>query len=141
MSLNFPNSPVDGQVFEDTNSGNRYVYNSYYTVWEYEANTSNVIVSGPSYTSFTKLNSNTVITDIGSYLVDTANGSVYLTMPSATEGDAIFIADGGGDKTVNSIVIRVTSGTVNDANTDFFIDTPNVVAQLIYSNTNWKVFF
>lgn len=38
MALNFPNSPVDGQTYLDTSSGNRYVYDSANTLWKYASN-------------------------------------------------------------------------------------------------------
>jgi hypothetical protein len=34
MPLNFPNSPTDGQLYTDTNSGNRWVWDSANTVWK-----------------------------------------------------------------------------------------------------------
>ena len=33
MALNFPNSPIDGQVYIDSTSGNRYVYDAARTRW------------------------------------------------------------------------------------------------------------
>jgi hypothetical protein len=38
MALNFPASPVDGQIYYDTASGNRYVYDAATTKWSYTAN-------------------------------------------------------------------------------------------------------
>ena len=38
MALNFPASPVDGQIYYDSTSGNRYVYKAATTKWEYTAN-------------------------------------------------------------------------------------------------------
>ncbi len=34
MTLQFPNTPTDGQVYTDTNSGNRWVWDSANTVWK-----------------------------------------------------------------------------------------------------------
>lgn len=34
MALNFPNSPTDGQIYTDTPSGNRWVWDSANTVWK-----------------------------------------------------------------------------------------------------------
>lgn len=39
MALNFPSSPTDGQIYTDSVSGNRYVYNSANTAWLYSSNT------------------------------------------------------------------------------------------------------
>ncbi len=38
MALQFPASPVDGQIFYDATSGNRYVYDATATKWKYAAN-------------------------------------------------------------------------------------------------------
>lgn len=40
MALNFPNSPIDGQIYFDASSGNRYIYDSANTIWKYAANNS-----------------------------------------------------------------------------------------------------
>ena len=34
MALNFPNSPTDGQIYTDTPSGNRWVWDSANTIWK-----------------------------------------------------------------------------------------------------------
>ena len=39
MALNFPTSPVDGQTYYDSSSGNRYIYDSARSLWKYVANT------------------------------------------------------------------------------------------------------
>lgn len=48
MALNFPASPVDGQVYVDTTSGNRYVYNATKSTWN--ANTYVSATVGGFYT-------------------------------------------------------------------------------------------
>jgi hypothetical protein len=40
MALNFPSSPINGQIYFDASSGNRYVYDSANTIWTYAANNS-----------------------------------------------------------------------------------------------------
>lgn len=90
---------------------------------------------------YTPLNSNTTLVSVGCYVVNTMGGPVTITMPAGSFGDSIRIADGGGDKTENNIIVRVTSGTVNNSNTDFFIDVPNTIVEFIYTDVNdWKVF-
>lgn len=38
MSINFPTSPTNNQIFIDTTTGNRYVYNDFKGQWRYQAN-------------------------------------------------------------------------------------------------------
>ena len=38
MALNFPSTPANGQIYYDTTSGNRYVYDSTKAQWRYSAN-------------------------------------------------------------------------------------------------------
>ena len=48
MALNFPASPIDGQVYSDTLSGNRYVYDATNSRWN--SNTYVSAVMGGFYT-------------------------------------------------------------------------------------------
>lgn len=43
MALNFPNSPIDGQVYIDTISGNRYVYDAANIRWNSNTYVSSII--------------------------------------------------------------------------------------------------
>jgi hypothetical protein len=45
MALIFPSSPSDGQIYTDTTTGNRYVYNSTVGVWSFAANNVGMSVS------------------------------------------------------------------------------------------------
>jgi hypothetical protein len=38
MALTFPSSPVDGQLYVDTGTGNRYIYDSGKGLWKYASN-------------------------------------------------------------------------------------------------------
>ena len=53
MALNFPSSPVDGQIYFDSTSGNRYVYVAATTKWQFE------------YISYTATANNTVNSAFG----------------------------------------------------------------------------
>lgn len=138
MALNFPNSPSNGQLYSDPVSGNQWMYTSFYGVWR-AAN--EAAGGGGASLSYTDLNSNTTISQAGNYIVNTANGPVYLTMPAVSIGSLVTIADGGGDKTTNNIIIRTLSGTVNSSNSDFYIDVPNTTVDFVYTQyDDWKVF-
>lgn len=39
MALNFPNSPTANQIYTDTTTGNRYVWDAVRKLWKYSANT------------------------------------------------------------------------------------------------------
>ena len=65
MSLNFPSSPTNNQIYFDATSGNRYKYNDVNNVWFYAAN--NTIEGAAS-------DSQVIFDDGGS-----ANGSAGLT--------------------------------------------------------------
>lgn len=45
MALDFPSSPTNGQVYTDSTTGNRYVYNTASGRWNYSANDINMSVA------------------------------------------------------------------------------------------------
>jgi hypothetical protein len=45
MALTFPTSPTNGQVFTDTITGNRYVYDSSKSIWKFSSNSVGMSVS------------------------------------------------------------------------------------------------
>jgi hypothetical protein len=45
MALTFPSSPIDGQVFTDTETGNRYLYDATRGLWKFAANNVGMTVS------------------------------------------------------------------------------------------------
>ena len=45
MALTFPSSPTNGQVYTDTTTGNRYVYDSTKRIWKFSSNTVTMSVS------------------------------------------------------------------------------------------------
>lgn len=45
MAINFPNSPANNEIYYDSTSGNRYIYNGTEGVWKFYANTVGVSVS------------------------------------------------------------------------------------------------
>ena len=45
MALTFPSSPTNGQIYTDTVTGNRYVYDSAKSIWKFAANNVGMSVS------------------------------------------------------------------------------------------------
>lgn len=45
MALTFPSSPTNGQIYADTTTGNRYIYNATVGVWSFAANNVGMSVS------------------------------------------------------------------------------------------------
>ena len=45
MALTFPSSPTNGQVYTDTTTGNRYIYDSSKGLWKYSSNNVGLTVS------------------------------------------------------------------------------------------------
>lgn len=91
--------------------------------------------------SYDIIRSNTVLPGAGKYLVDTANGTVFITLPdSVGTGEYVLLLDMLGDKTVNSAIIRCNTSTINGRADDFYFDVPNVRVELVYTGITWKVF-
>lgn len=73
--------------------------------------------------------------------VDTSNGPVVLALPaSPSQGDTVAVADAGGDKSVNGILIRGNGNTVVDQTiTDVSFDTNNKEIRFVWNSNFWAV--
>jgi Chaperone of endosialidase len=112
MSLNFPTSPVNNQIYLDSVSGNRYKYDAVNNVWFYTAN--NVLGAG--------LTSNTqVIYDINGGV----GGSYGLTF---NQGANTLTAN-----TINAYSMRVTGNLYIGSNT-VTISNNSIYADAIFVN-------
>jgi hypothetical protein len=90
---------------------------------------------------YVRLTSNTTLTPYRSFLADTTNGSVYLTLPaSPSEGQRLAVADGGGNKITNPAIILRNGSTISGTTNDLSFDVPDTVAEFVYTGTTWKVF-
>lgn len=97
--------------------------------------------AGGGTDSYEVVRSNTALAGAGKYMVDTANGTIYITLPDVVgTGEYVSLVDMLGDKTVNSAIIRCNTSTINGSSDDFYFDVPNVKVELIYTGTTWKVF-
>lgn len=138
MALNFPSSPVDGQIYYDSSSGNRYVYDATATKWKYAANNDpytgvsntqilynnqNAIDGSPGLTfSSNTLYTNTV--NVSGYIY--GNGA-FLTGVASDLSPAFNTANAAFDKanTVNTFAYGVAVNAAaafnaaNNAVTDF----------------------
>lgn len=73
--------------------------------------------------------------------VDTSTGPIVLTLPAVpSTGDTVAVADAGGDKSVNSILIRGNGNTVVDQTiTDVSFDTNNKEIRFVWNSNFWAV--
>lgn len=87
------------------------------------------------------VSSNAALNTLSNYLVDTSGGAVYVSLPSSpTQGYWVEIGDGGGDKFTAPAVVQRNGSTINNEQTDIYMDVPNTKAKFIYTGTTWKVF-
>ena len=90
---------------------------------------------------YVKLTSNTSVAPYKSYLADTSNGSIYITLPSSPGvGERLAIADGGGDKIINPAIILRNGSTIGGSTDNLSIDVPDSIAEFVYTGSTWKVF-
>lgn len=105
------------------------------------SNGSSVYWANSTSAAYTVLTSNTNLDTFTKILVDTSNGSVYLTLPSSPNaGDNVVIADGGGDKYTTPAVILRNGETINDTEDDLQLDIPDTKIEVVYTGSTWKVF-
>jgi len=73
--------------------------------------------------------------------VDTTTARVVLTLPAVpSQGDTIAIADAGGDKETNDILIRGNGNNiVNQTITDVKFDTNNKEIRFVWNGNFWAV--
>jgi hypothetical protein len=97
--------------------------------------------SGIANTPYLRLTSNTVLIPYGSFLLDTSNESIYVTLPgSPNEGDKVVIADGGGDKIINPAIVLRNGSTIADTSDDLLFDMIDTRIEFVYTGSTWKVF-
>lgn len=95
---------------------------------------------GGGATAYSYYDANVSISVYSMNLIDTSNGVVYVTLPTPSQGDWVKIADGGGDKYTQPAIILRNGETINGSNTDLELDIPNVMVEMVYTGTTWKVF-
>jgi len=124
LALNFPTSPVDGQIYYDSTSGNRYVYDATATKWKYAAN--NDPYTGTSNTQILFNNQGAITGNAG--LTFSAN-TLYANTVNVTGyiyGNGAFLTGVASDLTpafnkANSAytVANAAFNAANNAVTDF----------------------
>lgn len=90
---------------------------------------------------YVKLTSNASVSPYRSYLADTSNGSIYITLPgSPGVGERLAIADGGGDKIINPAIVLRNGSTIGGSANNLSFDVPDSIAEFVYTGSTWKVF-
>ena len=73
--------------------------------------------------------------------VDTSNGPVVLALPSApSQGDTVSVADAGGDKKTNNILIRGNGNDIiQSGTTDASFNTNNKDIRFVWNGSFWAM--
>ena len=127
MAINFPNSPTNNQIFLDTTSGNRYIYNADKGQWRYAAN------SILQYAS----DSQVLIDRNGE--INGAPGLTYNTVSNTTYANTLVVgrtASVGGDLSVSGNLFVVGSTTSLEANNLVIGDSLIYLAANNYTGTD-----
>jgi hypothetical protein len=97
--------------------------------------------SSGSSAPYLSYSANTNLYLFQSAMFNTANGKVYAVLPtSPAVGAYIKVADGGGDKYSNPVVVTRNGMTINDSLNDLELDVPGFRVELVWTGTTWKVF-
>ena len=127
MAINFPNSPTNNQIFLDTTSGNRYIYNADKGQWRYAAN-SILQYSSDSQVLFNKNGD-----------INGASGLTYNSVSNTTYANTLVVArDGsfGGDLSVAGNLYVVGTTTSLQANNLVIGDSLIYLAANNYTGTD-----
>ncbi len=90
---------------------------------------------------FTLITSNTTINVLTKNMIDTSGGNVYITLPATPNtGQAVVLADGGGDKYTQPVFVLRNGNSINGANSDLELDVPDFNVEIVYTGSTWKVF-
>jgi hypothetical protein len=141
MAINFPNSPTDGQIFYDTDSGNRYIYSTSKGRWSVASNNSPFTATSNNQVLFNNQNSidgdNGLVFDVGANTLY-AN-SINVAYDMRVRGN-LYIGSNTVTISNNSIAaqaIYVTDNTGNQILVASASDNPSFnAANIAYNATN-----
>jgi len=141
MAINFPNSPSDGQIFYDTDSGNRYIYSTSKGRWSVASNNSPFTATSNNQVLFNNQNSidgdNGLVFDVGANTLY-AN-SINVAYDMRVRGN-LYIGSNTVTISNNSIAaqaIYVTDNTGNQILVASASDNPSFnAANIAYNATN-----
>lgn len=124
MALNFPNSPTDGQVYTDSTTGNRYVYNLGSGRWNYTTNgvTMSVASSPPGNPNQGNLWWNQDYGRLFVYYTDVDTSQWVEANPVPDFGAAYAFANTAANTTANAAnayTVTVGAASNNYANSTF----------------------
>lgn len=92
--------------------------------------------------SWTAVNTNTNMTNLGNYFVDTSSGVVEMTLPgSAVAGFRVKIVDANRSFGENNCIVRRNGANIEGLAEDLDLDVNEVCLELVYLNASsgWKV--
>jgi hypothetical protein len=147
MALTFPTSPTNGQIFTDTITGNRYVYDSSKSIWKFSSNSVGMSVSStpPANVAAGAMWFNREIGRTFVYYDDGDSVQWIETVPAGTIDtntiagyvNPIFAATNNA-YTVANVGFSVTNAAFGIANTHF-ANTPNASFSSSFNVPNGSV--
>jgi hypothetical protein len=91
-------------------------------------------------TNYSVYDSDFTAVSSGRYAINTAAGSITVTLPgSPVTGDYVKLID-VGDWTANSVFVSRNGSTIEGYSDDFELDLGQSVIELIYINTTWQIY-
>lgn len=132
MALNFPASPVDGQIYFDSVSGNRYIYVAATTKWQYTAN--NNPYTGTANNQILFNNQNAISGNNGLIFIAGSNTAYFNTVNVSTNVSATYFIGNGSALTG---IVTDFSPAYNTANAAFgAANQAGVIANSSYGKAN-----
>ena len=125
-------TPQNGDTIYNTTTNNSQTY----------ANGSWVnATSSDTEQSFDIQTSNFTASSSQRYAVDTSSSTVTMTLPaSPNTGDAIFVADAGGNYATNNLTVARNGNTIMGLSQDMTVSTNNQSFGLLYNGNTWRTY-
>lgn len=135
MALNFPNSPTDGQVYTDSTTGNRYLWDNSRQIWKWTPNTVSLTVStttpGSPVSGQLWFNSN--LGRLLIYYVDGDSSQWIDAVPYNGQATLAFDAANTVSNKVNTTLIR--AATIDFGDRPVYSNSFNVTDSQVTTNS------